>query len=146
MTYCRVLLVDDSDQSRYLIDKSMNKSDITLDITKVNKSSQVSDLLDENKFDVIFINPAIEQEQNELEFMEKISEIRYDSKFNKKTDIVALVDEPNHATAAILLKNGIKDYIYKDESSLESIRQMIRFSLYPSFMPRRTFMNFLAKR
>ena len=146
MTYCRVLLVDDSDQSKYLIDKSMNKSDITLDITKANKSSQVSDLLDENKFDVIFINPAIEQEQNELEFMEKISEIRYDSKLNKKTDIVALVDEPNHATAAILLKNGIKDYIYKDESSLEAIRQMIRFSLYPSFMPRRTFMNFLAKR
>ena len=121
------LMIDDDQFDRNRFRRLCMEVGLTIKITEVATIPEMRESLDDNKYDIVFIDYRL-SEGNGLEVLEEIQT----HPINCDAATIMIAGEGQAEIAVTALKSGCSDYIVKDNLNPESLRRAIINALQKS--------------
>ena len=121
------LMIDDDQFDRNRFRRLCMEVGLTIKISEVATIPEMRESLDDNKYDIVFIDYRL-NEGNGLDVLEEIQT----HPINCDAATIMIAGEGQAEIAVAALKNGCSDYIVKDNLNSESLRRAIINALQKS--------------
>lgn len=117
-----ILVIDDDDTDRMALSRSLNRTDLRVEITEAKNASTAFDILKTQVFDCIFLDYLLPDKDG----LTLLGEIR---NIGITTPIIVFTAKGNEPIAVQMMKAGASDYIPKSLLTPEGLSQCIRNAL-----------------
>ena len=121
-TMLRVLIVDDDDVDRMVVQRALKKAGFNVHCTEACDANTATELSREQDFDVAFLDYFLPDSDG-------LSLLKQLRKQGMVVPIIMLTGQSNESTVVELMKAGAADYLNKSEVTAERLRRRIRSAL-----------------
>tara|TARA_Y100000034_G_C6728057_1_gene322406 strand:- start:68 stop:481 length:414 start_codon:yes stop_codon:yes gene_type:complete len=130
----KILIIEDNPADQNVLLEHLIATDDKMETEKCETLKDGFKFLNEKQFDLVFLDlnlPDCDGEETIIKMLNFLS----DNEKNKSVAIVILTGYENYTIGKKAVKQGIKEYIIKEDTSRRTIARCLRFAQYPMSLP-----------